>query len=330
MQKRIEQLGFVLLAACGILAQGCAGPVSGSEAMSQEMETTQIRLNGNQVVIEGDGARWEEPVVAITAGGIYEIRGASDHVSFFIESREAEPVHLVLNEAEITSTAVSAIVCEEAAALVIASAPETNNVIQDMGSGMPAVESQEDRNALVYSEAALAFQGSGSLELAASYHAGVQAPQLTFSSGTVGITANRTGILAERSMVLEGADLSVYSQGTGVAVAGETGTIRLNGGSLELTALLDGLYAENAVYITGGVHQITAGAASGGVVDWDQSLSQRGIAAGNLLQITGGSLQVDSQDHCLYSRGDVLLEGGALELQAENGETVFPSGAEER
>ena len=322
MLRTIKQISVILLVAGVIWAQGCAEPVSGSETVPGEAETTQIDLNGSQVAIEGPGARWEKPVVSITAGGVYEIRGASDNVSFLIDSREDEPVHLVLDGVEIASTAASAIVCEEAEALVISSAPGSENVIQDMGSGGPVEESQEDRNALVHSEAELTFQGSGRLTLVASYHAGVQAPRLTFAGGTMEVRANRTGILTEGSLILENASLFVYSQEVGMAADGETGIIRLNGGSLELTSFLDGLYGENAVYITGGDHQIVAG---GGTAAFGQEMGPRGIAAGTLLQITGGSIQVDSLDYCLYSEGNMLLEGGKLDLQAGSEDPVFPS-----
>jgi hypothetical protein len=111
----------------------------------------------------------------------------------------------------------------------------------------------------------------------------------------------------------------------------EEGIIYVEGGTLTITAGLDGIQAETRLAISGGVLTLSSGGGSanssarsnwggwgrgGDVNTSDDTQSAKGLKAGVDITITGGTLQIDSSDDAIHSNDSLTIDGGVLLLSS--------------
>ena len=104
-------------------------------------------------------------------------------------------------------------------------------------------------------------------------------------------------------------------------------------GRVSATAADDGLVANDGVLISGGALAVTAGGGSANTAvktgnamfgGWDagtseeEAASMKGVKAQNELEITGGTLTLDTADDSLHSNGTAAVSGGAIDVTASD------------
>lgn len=110
------------------------------------------------------------------------------------------------------------------------------------------------------------------------------------------------------------------------------GNILIEGGTFELSSGADGVQAETALSITGGIFTITTGGGSANSSEkstwgtWGSPMeedatesasdSAKGLKAGEHLNLSGGEIRVDSSDDAVHSNGDIMITGGVLEISS--------------
>lgn len=104
-------------------------------------------------------------------------------------------------------------------------------------------------------------------------------------------------------------------------------------GRVSATAADDGLVANDGVLISGGMLAVTAGGGSANTAvktgnamfgGWDagtaeeETASMKGVKAQTALEITGGTLTLDTADDSLHSNGTAAVSGGTIDVTASD------------
>lgn len=104
-------------------------------------------------------------------------------------------------------------------------------------------------------------------------------------------------------------------------------------GRVSATAADDGLVANDGVLISGGALAVTSGGGSANTAvktgnamfgGWDagtseeETTSMKGVKAQNALEITGGTLTLDTADDSLHSNGTAAVSGGTIDVTASD------------
>ena len=104
-------------------------------------------------------------------------------------------------------------------------------------------------------------------------------------------------------------------------------------GRVSATAADDGLVANDGVLISGGMLAVTAGGGSANTAvktgnamfgGWDagtaeeETTSMKGVKAQTALEITGGTLTLDTADDSLHSNGTAAVSGGTIDVTASD------------
>lgn len=104
-------------------------------------------------------------------------------------------------------------------------------------------------------------------------------------------------------------------------------------GRVSATAADDGLVANDGVLISGGALAVTSGGGSANTAvktgnamfgGWDagtaeeETTSMKGVKAQTALEITGGTLTLDTADDSLHSNGTAAVSGGTIDVTASD------------
>ena len=302
---------------------------------------------GSEVSVSGDGAWYENGVLSLTKGGIYNISGTISDGYIYIDTDEN--VKLVLNGVSVTNSKGAAIYCRSADTLCIELADGTESVLVD-GTDYSfdgAEESAEDDepNAALYCKTDLIICGSGSLTVKGNYKGGIRCnDDLSIESGNITVNAVNNGIRGTDSVVIEGGSVTVTAGRDGIKSANDTdensGYILISGGSVTVNAGEDGIQAEQDLSVTGGTVTVTTtGNVASGGNDWgyggnpwgggsssDDDVSSKGIKSGGAMTVSGGGITVSSTDHCVHSAGALTVTDGTLTLSSSKGKGISSHG----
>lgn len=298
------------------------------------LETTSILLEGDKITVGGSGAEVTGSVVTITAGGDYLVTGSLKDGQLIVNSPDEEIVHLILQGVDITSSSSAPIFILSADKTVITLAEGTDNTLTD-GSAYQLTEDDEP-NAPLFSKDDLTINGSGSLTVNGNYNNGiVSKDDLKIISGSIIVQAVNDGIKGKDTISVLDGEIQITAGGDGMQANNDQdldkGTVVIDGGTLLITAALDGIQAATTLLISGGDISISSGGGSAnGPAHWDgmnrgadfgsatvdTGESTKGLKAGVLVSISGGSLTIDSADDTIHSNDSVLISGGVFQLSS--------------
>lgn len=184
----------------------------------------------------------------------------------------------------------------------------------------------------------LTLNGAGSLTINAQFNNGIASKDtLKIMEGQITVDAADDAILGRDLLVVQGGTVTLRAQDDGLKSTNDTdaakGSIVISGGQLDITSQGDGIQAYAGLFISGGeLRIVTAGgsanaAAHTGGNDMargdfanaaqtaqEDEASAKGLKAGGLLAITGGTFDLDTQDDALHSNGALTVSGGTLTL----------------
>jgi len=278
--------------------------------------TTDIKLQGSSIVVEGSGATAVGSVATITAAGTYSISGTLTNGQVIVDTTDDGKVTLILNGANITCSHSSPIYVANADDTEIVLATGTQNHVTD-GTSYPNAAT-EDPNAAIFSHEDLTISGSGSLTVNAKFNNGITSKdELTIAGGTLTVSAVNDGIKGKDSITIQaGTTITVQAGGDGLPSSNDEdlskGVVVIEGGTLNITAGADGIQGETQVLVEEGNISITSGGGStgsSGSVD-----SVKGIKSAADVSINGGVIAVDSSDDAIHSNNSLTIGGGTLTL----------------
>ena len=264
-------------------------------------DTVKIDLSAPK---EADGVKVSGSTVTITEAGTYVLSGTLTDGQVIIDAGDEDDVRLVLENASITCTTTAPIYAKNADKVIISLPENTESTVTDTVTGTDA-----NANDGIMSEDKLKITG-GVLNNTSADDGLVGKDAVLIKDGTVHITASGNGIKSTKSEA-------------------DQGYVYIGGGTANITAEQDGIQAETSVLISAGEVNVTAGGGANGEqktgnamfggaqsTTTDETLSTKGIKAEAALDITGGTVTVDSADDSLHSNDSMTVSGGGITVKS--------------
>ena len=303
-----------------------------------ESECTKIELTQTSANINGSGAAVENNKVTITEAGTYVLSGTLTDGCIDVNVSGKGTVRLILNGVNITSGTTAPFIVEDAKKVVVTLADGTTNTFTD-STRVPADD--EDYSAAVYSKADLTFNGNGTLNINAGYRNGIKSTDdLKIVSGTYNITSNEDGIVGKDFLAVKTGTFNITSGQDGMKSTYDKddtkGNIIIDDGTFNITASTDGIQSEHILRINGGEFNIKTGNGyqastkssnsqpgnmGGNTTTTTQTQdeeSMKGLKAGTIIKVTGGTYIIDSQDDTVHTNGNMYIDNGKFTINTGN------------
>lgn len=333
-RRRLALIGAPL--AIGVLVAGCAAaPSAFTDAFGQEEAATSAvvasdaGLSAEEVLAENqdahdspDDAGWDpasateialddaDGAVTIDEPGTYVLAGSLSG-GVVVDSEADGTVTLVLDGADIDNTDGAAIDIRAAEEAVVILADGSQNSLSDSAS----YAADADANAALYSSADLTITGTGVLSVRGNGNDGIASSDgLVIQSGDLTVEAVDDGLRGKDYLIVRDGQISVTAGGDGLKAdneeEAERGYILLEEGNVTVEAGDDGLAAATDVVTTGGALDVVAGGGSSG----SPGDGSKGISAGVIAVLEGGTLRVDSADDGLNTGSAIHFAGADVTL----------------
>lgn len=319
---------LLMFASCGLgkesgQTQTTAKTASASESVRvDETGATVITLEGSSASVSGEGAEISGTDVLIRSGGTYTVRGELTDGRIVVDAADAD-VTLVLDGAQITSAASSAIYVYSAKQATLWAKDGTQNTLTDGKSysydDAYSSAADEEPNACLYSKADLILAGSGTLTVNGQANNGVTSNDtLQIADLTLTVNAANNGVTGKDSLTVRNAVMTVKAGGDGLRATNDKdetlGTVTTENAEITVTSGEDGVQAQTALTLTDTTATITTGGGSSAQLGEDDSA--KGIKAGTDITISGGNLTLDCADDAVHADGNVTVSSGSLTVQS--------------
>lgn len=273
--KKLPALVAGLCLSTTLLA-GCAAPTTPAAA-SQASQTayfterdsdtaydadTAISLDLSQLeeASQAPGVSVDGSQVTLTQEGTYLISGQLTEGSLAIDAPQDAKIHLVLQEATLSSSTDTPLVITQADKVFITL--EGNSSVSQTSEGA-AAEGSSSPCAIV-SSSDLTFNGEGSLAVTSAAGKGIDCKDdLVIAGGTYQIEAASHGAEANDSLCIKEASLQIISGKDGLHAENNDdaslGYVYMESGSLDIESQGDGVSASSWMDIADGTLSITSG-----------------------------------------------------------------------
>ncbi len=168
----------------------------------------------------------ETPVINITSGGDYIVRGYTAEGQIYISTENEEKVEITLDGVDISCSDAPAILVNQAKRCVIKLADGSVNYLRDGGT-------DKVNDGVIFSNDTLRIKGEGTLEITAGNAHGIASDDdVIIESGKYIINAVKSGIFAHDDITVNGGNLSIYGGTNGIK---SKGTVNINGGDMYIS-----------------------------------------------------------------------------------------------
>ncbi|MGA5450323.1 carbohydrate-binding domain-containing protein [Streptomyces umbrinus] len=296
--------------AAAVLADNKESHAGDSDAEWDESDAVAVQLKGDSASVDGDGATAKGATVTITAGGTYRISGTLSDGQIVVNAPDQD-VKLVLDGAKISHSSGAAIDVTEADEAVVILADGSANTLGDADSYADDVEA----NAALHSAADLTVTGDGKLTVRGNGNDGIASTDgLVIASGTIVVDAVDDGIRGKDYLIVEGGSVTVTAGGDGLKADNsedkDSGYVAVGGGTVKVTAKGDGVDAATDLVATGGTLTVESGGGSG--TQPSDDASTKGLKAGVINVLEGGTVAVNASDDAVHSDGAVHVNGAKV------------------
>lgn len=287
--------------------------------------------------------------VTIKAAGTYRLSGSLADGKVVIAAGEEDVVRVILDGVTLASSTGSPFVVQSANEAILFLDEGSTNSLKDAATYTD--QGTDAPNAALYSMADLTLAGTGSLAVTGQYNDGIVSKDgLVLAAGNVTVQAADDGIKGKDYAVLLDGAYRVTAGGDGFKSDNDTddgrGWLLVNGGKITVTAGDDGIKAQNQLAITNGTVTVAESeegleaqhiAVSGGTVNvtanddgvnasGSAATAQSGAQGGGMgggpgggesvgdytVDVSGGSLTINSQGDGLDSNGNATISGGTV------------------
>jgi hypothetical protein len=293
--------------------------VEQARAANTGPDAVDLQASSDEVAVDltapaaGDGVTVDGGTVTITAAGTYRVTGTVADGSLVVDATDDGVVHLILDDATLTSSTTSPLRVLDADQVVVHL--EGANQLADTA----AYAEDDEASAALFSTADLTITGDGALTVAGNANDGIAAKDgLVVESGAITVDAVDDGIRGKDYLVVSGGTLDVTAGGDGLKSDNDEdetlGYVDVSGGSVEVTAGDDGIAAQTDVIVSDGTLTVCAGGGHGATVADD--VSPKGVSGTVSVVVGGGTLGIDAADDGIGSDGMVSITDGALTIAA--------------
>ena len=256
-------------------------------------------------------------VIKVDSGGAYVLSGSLQGGRLLINSTDDEPVRLVLNGADISSTDGPAIYVMQAKKLVIILADGKVNSISDGSTYSSVANDENDPNSAIFSMDDLTIIGNGTLNVKANYNNGIYSKdKLKIGGGIISVKAEDDALVGRDCVLISGGKIDLISGDEGIKTTNndvDKGFIQITGGSVKIASSGNAVDAESVIKIDGGSIDITSG---GGYTEYDKNADggMKGLKSDLGIVITGGTITLNSADDAIHSNASVAVDGGDITI----------------
>ena len=288
-----------------------------SDYQSDPVATTTLALNGDSITVSGEGATAVGSVATITSAGTYVLSGALADGQIVVDTGDEDPVTLVLNDVQLSSSTSAPINIVNAEKVLIQLAGGSTNTVSDAATYVYPSAEIDEPNAAIFSKADLTIFGEGALTVTGNANDGIASKDgLIIAGGTITVNAVDDGIRGKDYLVVEGGVLNITAGGDGLKADNEEdparGYLSVTGGQLTVLAGGDGLQAETDLTLTAGSFTVTTGGGSGAPLAADASANA--LKAGVNLVVDGGTYTLDAADDAVHSNASIVINAGAFTI----------------
>ena len=275
--------------------------------------STIITLNGSEAKLEGSGANYSDGKVNITSSGTYVLSGKFTG-QVYIDAKDSEVVHLVLNGVEINSESGPAIYAADGKKVILTLVESTENTLSDT-SNYTFADGEDEPDATLFIKNDLVINGSGMLKVNANYKTAIKTKDtLAIISGKFDLTSVDNAVRAKDALTVEAGTFKVNATGKGFTSDGE---LNIYGGDINIEKSEEGLegltveiYGGN-VDISGTDDGINARTKyDDSVSDAEKEMLGNQDQDGVEVRIAGGMVNINASGDAIDSNGDLYIEGG--------------------
>lgn len=304
----------------------------------EESSAINITLKDNASIVSGSGAEVKDNTITINSEGTYVISGTLAEGQIVVEAADTEKVQLVLNGVTIHNSTSAAIYIKSGDKVFITLEEGTVNTLTD---GTEYVQTDDNTvDGVIFSKADLTFNGSGTLNLTASYkHGIVSKDDVVVTGGVYNITAVKDAINGKDAVKIKAGTFTLSSDtGNGIQSknADDTtkGYVYIAGGTITVVKCQEGIEG-TVIIIDDGIINITASddgmnAASGSNDTSETDGTQNGFPQGgeNMTPPENGSFPGpgSTDDNGSTASGDTASTGTAPAGRGSQNNTTDTAG----
>lgn len=290
-------------------------------------DTVKIDLSAPK---EADGVKVSGSTVTITKAGTYVLSGTLTDGQIIIDAGDEDDVRLVLENASITCTTTAPVYAKNADKVIISLPENTESSVTDTVTG---TDGNDALTAAIFTKCDLSINGTGTLNVNANANDGITSEdKLKITGGVLNITSADDGLVGKDAVLMKDGTVHITASGNGIKSTkseADKGYVYIGGGTVNITAEQDGIQAETSVLISVGEVKVTAGGGANGEqktgnamfggaqsTTTDETLSAKGIKAEAALDITGGTVAIDSADDSLHSNDSMTVSDGGITVKS--------------
>lgn len=296
------------------------------DASSTSADSEDVTISGN--------------VITISAKGYYVLSGELSEGQIILNNDDDEKFHLILDNVSISNSSAPAILVSNADKVFMTTAEGSVNTISS------DVDGEADENAAIYSHDDLTLNGLGTLTVTASSAHGIKSSdELTITSGTYNVTAEKNCLRGKDSVAIADGTFNLNAGTDGIHSENndneEKGNVYIIGGDINIAAGDDAIHAEKTltiydgdidisssyegiegqnIYIGGGDISVRAtddgvncgdgtGGGTGEVVNVDTQSSITFTMAGGSLYVNSDADGIDSNGYIWINGGEIVIDG---------------------
>ena len=253
----------------------------------------------------------------ITVGGEHTLSGEIADTTVTVDAGKAD-VTILFDNVTLENSKGPALYIKSAGNVSLVLKDGTVNTLSD-GDGYDIKDDKSALDAVLFSRADLTVSGNGALKINGNYkHGIVSKDDLVISSGTFEIKSNNVGLYGKDCVEISDADIKINAGSDGIRSDNEDadkGYINIFNSTLDITAGHDGIQAQSILKSENADVTVKTGEGSEETLSSSEE-SYKGLKAGSEILISGGTYDVDSQDDCVHSNGNVSVSGGTLTLSS--------------
>lgn len=233
------------------------------DASYDESSATKVTLAGTTARVEGEGASVDGSTVTISAEGTYVVSGTLSQGQLVVDlPGSSDKAQVVLSGASIRNANGPALYVKQADKAFITLADGTKNQLSD-GADYQLEADSDEPYATLFSKDDLTINGSGALEVAASYRHGIcSKDDLVITGGAITVSAPEDALRGRDCVkVLDGTfDLTSGEDAikSNKDTDGTLGFVCIDGGTFAISAGDDAIHGETAVIANGGNVTVSA------------------------------------------------------------------------
>lgn len=260
--------------------------------------------------------------VEISSSGVYVFTGTCSDGTITVNKGVSDVV-LILKDLDLTSSTSAPIVIKKSSNVTLHL--EGTSTLTDSESD-ETLDTYEGAAIKVKSGSTLTFCGDGELNINGNSKNGIKGGEtssLIFNDGTYNVNAVNNAIASDGSIVINNGTYNIVSQDDGIKSVPEStdtesvGSITINNGNITIDANSDAIVAETLVQINNGTIDIKTENGYDSTTFTKDTMSAKGIKASgdredieNNINITGGTITLNTADDAIHSDTNVTLTGG--------------------